>query len=339
MAVTWKVKGKGMYNGERVFSSEYFIKNNCVSCGWGDPALKNKAYVVDFKSYKEMWLEMYGTERKWGYQGVHHLFESISEGDFLWTRLDGKYYVAQIPSDPISLFHLDYSDEAIKYDSVVQLKDIKWIKCGTEESVPGSVSSFTSNRNSLVRVDRRESFQEGLTATSLFSSKIVNSDKHVLIKDKNMILNFLGPSGFEDLVALWLYDRFNYIVIPSTNKKSTQKYEFVFVNGSKENGYYIGKYRIYLQAKNGDVDLKIKEYIHLLEKPDDEVWLVTSGGKVINLDGSVQKKKILRLSKVEESYECISYDIKELVDFIFDESKHAILPESTLTLLTFFELE
>lgn len=189
-----------------------------------------------------------------------------------------------------------------------------------------------------MRVDRRESFQDSFTATSLFSSKIVNLDKQVLIKNKNMILNFLGPSGFKDLIAIWLYDRFNYTVIPSTNKKSTQKYEFVLVDGSKENGNYIGIKRIYLQAKNGDVDLKTKDYIHLLEKPGDEVWLVTSGGKVINLDGSEQKTKIVRLNKVEQSYECITYDIKELVDFMFDESKHAILPDSTLTLLTFFDL-
>jgi len=53
---------------------------------------------------------MYGSNQKWGYQGVHHLFESIKKGDYLWTRLDGEYYVAQIPDNPIELFNVDYSD-------------------------------------------------------------------------------------------------------------------------------------------------------------------------------------------------------------------------------------
>jgi hypothetical protein len=336
MAVTWKVKGKGMYDGERVFSSEYFIKNNCVSCGWGDPALQNRDYVVDFITYKEKWLEMYSHERKWGYQGIHHLFESLQKGDFLWTRLDGAYYVAKIPSDPILLFHLDYSPEASKYDSVVQLKNIKWVKCGTEESAPGSVSSFTNNRNSLVRIDKRESLQNGMTATSMFSNRVIDPDNQDLILDRRMILNFLGPSGFEDLIAIWLFDRFNYFVIPSTNKKSTQKYEFVMLDGSKENGHYSNKKRIYLQAKNGEVDLNIKDYLNLLEQSGDEVWLATSNGKVNNLDGKSQQNQIVRLWQNKDSYDYQSFNLEELINFVFDDAKRSILPDSIMTLMTFF---
>jgi len=336
MAVTWKVKGKGMYDGERVFSSEYFIKNNCVSCGWGDPALQNKQFVIDFSTYKEKWFEMYSNERKWGYQGIHHLFESIKEGDYLWTRLDGEYYVAQISSDPIALFHLDYSEEAIKNDSVVQLRNIKWVKCGTEESVPGSVSSFTNNRNSLVRVDKRDSIQNGFTATSIFSSRILNSNNRDLIKDRKMILNFLGPSGFEDLIAIWLFDKYNYFVIPSTNKKSTQKYEFVLVDGTRVNGQYSESKRIYLQAKNGEVNLNIKDYVNLLEENGDEIWLATSGGNVYFLDEDT-KHQIVCYKKFNDSYEQVSFELIELIDFVFNKSKQPILPKAIQTLVSLFE--
>lgn len=337
MAVTWKVKGKGMFGGERVFSSEYFIKNSCVSCGWGDPALKYKEEVHDFYTYKQKWIDMYGSNQKWGYQGVHHLFESIKKGDFLWTRMDGVYYVAKIPSNPIDLFHVDDSEEAKRYDSVVQLKNVKWVKCGTEESVPGSVSSFTNNRNSIVRVDKRESVQNGFTATSIFSSKIIDSNYQDKIKDRKMIFSFIGPSGFEDLVAIWLFDKFSYFVIPSTNKTSTQKYEFVLLDGTKENGKYTSKKRIYLQAKNGNVDLHVNDYDNLLKQNGDEVWLVTSGGKVFTLDNLTEENQIVQYKKDGDSYKIRSFNINVLVDFVFDKTKHAILPDSLRILLPMFE--
>jgi hypothetical protein len=336
MAVTWKVKGKGMFNGERVFSSEYFVKNNCVSCGWGAPALENEEKVKDFYTYKEKWLDMYGSKLKWGYQGVHHLFESIKKGDYIWTRLYGEYYVAQIPDNPIELFRIDNSIEAVKYDSVVQLKNIKWIKCGTEESVPGSVSSFSSNRNSLVRVDRRECIQDGYTATSLFSSRIINANSIDRIIDRRMIFNLIGPSGFEDLIAIWLFDKFNYFVIPSTNKISTQKYEFVLLDGTKENGKYRSKKRIYLQAKNGNIDLRITDYESLLNEVGDEVWLVTSGGKIYNSLDSMEEHQIVQFRKTSSSIKMSSINLNELVEFVFDDHKKEIMPDSILTMIELF---
>jgi hypothetical protein len=336
MAVTWKFKGRGMYGNETVNSSKYFISNNCVSCGWGNPALQNKQFVVDFSTYKDKWCEMYEHVKKWGYQGIHHLFESVKEGDFVWTRLDGVYYVARIPNDPIALFYLDYSDEAIKHDCVVQLKNIKWVKCGTEESVLGSVSSYTSNRNSLVRVDKRESIQNGFTATSIFSSEIINPDNKQLIKDRKMILNFLGFSGFEDLIAIWLFDKYNYFVIPSTNKMSTQKYEFVLVDGTRVNGHYNSNKRIYLQAKNGQVNLNIKDYLHLMVENGDEVWLATSGGTIYQLDEDIQHQ-IVCCKKTNDSYELKFFEIAELIDFVFNKEKQTILPKGIQALVSLFE--
>lgn len=337
MVSTWKIKGRGMYGDDRIISSKYFISKNCVSCGWGSPVTKHKEYIKDFQTYKEKWLEMYGEDKKWGYQGVHHLFESVKKGDFLWTRLNGEYYVAQVPEDPITLFHIDYSDEALQHDSTVQLKNIKWLKCGTEDTVPGSISSFTSNRNSIVKVDKGETIQDGYTATSIFSAKILNPNFDLPIKDKRMVFNFIGPSGFEDIIALWLYDRFNYVVIPSTNKKSTQTYEFVLVDGSKVENRYQSSRRVYLQAKNGENDLFFKNYTNLLQNDIDEVWLVTSRGNIYGLSGEKEKNQIVRYKKTSEKYEAISFDLKLLIDFIFDTTKNSILPESIKVLTKLFK--
>lgn len=334
MSTSWKIKGKGLNEGIRVSSAKYFLENNCVSCGWGEPALKNKGTVVDFKSYKVKWIEMYYPKHKWGYQGVHHLFESIEKGDFLWVRLDGEYYVTQVTCEPKELFYLDFSDDAQKYDCVVQLRCLNWKKCGTEESVPGSVSTFSSNRKSLIRIDNKESRYNGMTATSLFAHRMINLDRQVFIQDRKMILNLLGPTGLEDLVSIWLFDKFGYFAIPSTNKLGTQNYEFVLMNGKKVNNVYTRK-MIYLQVKNGNVDLRIHDFKNLLET-DQEVWLVTSGGTIFDLDNNAEYNQIVRYYSNNGIIESSTFSIMDLVSFVFDRSKHPILPDSILTFLDFF---
>lgn len=336
MIRTWKVKGRGLYEGNRVNSSEYFIKNDCVSCGWGKPAIEYPEYVKDFTSYKEKWLDMYDQGWHWGRQGVHHLFDSLQKGDFIWTRFNGEYYVAEISNDPKNLFSVELTKEAIAYDSVVQLKGLFWKKCGAEDSVPGSISTFSSNRNSLVRVDNKETTQNGYTASSFFSKKVLYPNYREKIKDRNMLLRFMGPSGLEDLVAMWLYDKFNYVVIPSTNKKSTQTYEFVLIDGTKNNGTYKTNKSIYIQVKNGEKDLYLKDYVELLDL-DDEIWLITSRGKVFDLDNNNHRNAIVRYSKKNKKGKTDFFPLDMLLNFAFDKNKKAILPKSALLWTSLFE--
>lgn len=333
MISTWKLKGRGEYEGAKVISSRYFIANGCASCGWGEPVLKYPEEVINFETYKTKWIEM--MDRKWGYQGVHHLFESLKKSDFLWTRLDGEYYVTQLPDNPRNLFYIDTSEEAIRYDSVVQIKGLTWIKCGTEETVPGSISSFTSNRNSIVRVDSNETIQENYTATSFFSNLVFNGEKNIAINDKMMIFNFIGPSSFEDLVALWLYDSFKYVVIPSSNKIGTQTYEFVLVDGTKSRGAYLSKKRIYLQAKNGSNTLSCDDYIHILDE-GDEVWLVSSRGSIQGIKTHFDKGEFLKIERVDNSFIETTYRIEVLIEFMFDKSNRNILPFNIALMLDYF---
>lgn len=336
MIRTWKAKGRGKYKNQTINSSEYFIKNNCVSCGWGLPELENKNLILDFDSYKEKWIELYGSEKNWGNQGVHHLFESLRKGDFIWTRLEGDYYVAEVPDNPKDLFNYDFSEQAMLHDCSIQLTNILWKKVGAEDAVPGSISTYSSNRNSLVRVDNFESEQSGYTITSLFSKRIIDSNFDKKINDRKMIMRFIGPSGLEDVVALWLYDKFNYVVIPSTNKKSTQTYEFVLVDAAQSNGQYLSSKRIYIQVKNGRKNLRVNDYVSLLNN-EDEIWLVTAYGNIYDQENQLESHKILQYIKQSNKNYKNGYDIEQLIDFIFDENKKNILPRSVLTWVSLFE--
>ena len=336
MSRSWKIKAKGLHEGKPAESAaSYFIKYGSASCGWGDR--KFLYGVADYASYKRKWIATYEPGgKKWGNQGIHHLFESLEVGDFIWTRCEGVYYVAQIPDNPINLFYIDTSEEAIRHDCVVQIRGINWVKCGTEESVPGSVSTYSSNKGALIRIDNNETTHNDMTATSIFSNRIINpTDSKLLIQDRNEIFSLLGPTGLEDLVAIWLFDKYGYFVIPSTNKIGTQKYEFVLVNGEKENNSYVRR-RIYIQVKNGNVDLKTQNFIDLLEG-NNEVWLVTTGGVIRDCNGNKEQDQIVRYTRNNGIIESISFDKKVLVDFVFDLSKHPILPGSILRFLELFD--
>lgn len=337
MVNTWLVKGRGNYQTKRVISSKYFIENNCVSGGWGDPATNYSESVNDFYSYRDKWNEMYKYKKNWKNQGIYHLFETVKIGDFLWTRLEGVYYVAEVKANPLDLFYIDDSPEAIMYDCVVQLKDIEWKKCGTEESVPGSISTFSRNRNSIFKVDTKETVEDGYSLTSLFSKKVLYPNTKALFTDKNMILYLIGYSGLEDIVALWLYDKYNYVTIPSTNKTSTEKYEFVLVDGSKNNNDYVDTKKIYIQTKNGKNTLNFKDYEDLISNTKNELWLVSSRGQVLDSFNDSINNNIVRYNIVNNIVNREIHQINEIISFIFDKKKEALLPQSIITFKLLFE--
>ena len=74
---------------------------------------------------------------------------------------------------------------------------------------------------------------------------------------------------------MYLYDKANYIAIPSTNKIATELYECVLVN--PENGMLA-----YPQVKKGNKELKPNDYIELIkDQPNKEVYLFSSEDKVV----------------------------------------------------------
>ncbi|KLD41754.1 hypothetical protein [Lactiplantibacillus plantarum] len=333
---TWRAKGKGGPNHD-VNSYEYFIKNDCVSCGYSFPYADGREHIQSLSDFKKFWHDQNGEYKsapKWNRQGVHFLFDNLKKGDFIWTRKAGQYYVAEVPDSPENLFYFDAGSDATAFDCSAQLNNIHWIKVGAEADVPGSVSVYNFY-SSIGRIDVRENLYKindiQYTATGLFSAvkagvlspkgiKKINFNRHDLF-------SLIRYSDTEDLVALWLFDKFNYIVIPSTNKLSTQKYEFVLLNASKNlNGKYRDSKNIYIQVKNGAIDLKSKDYTSLLKDDRNEVWLVTTSGRIDNLSVGGIMRLCLKNSKVQKSF----WGIEELLNFAFNPEKKNIIPDNIL---------
>ncbi len=330
----WKIKGKGGSDHD-IKSYEFFIKNHCVSCGWSFPNVPGREKINTFEDYKEFWNKQIKENHwnsKWGYQSVHQLFENVRKGDFIWVRCNGIYYVAEIPDKPKNLFHFDVGEIASSFDCSAMLTDINWMPVGKEDAVPGSVSTYTHNRRAITKVDNHETTLETsqYTATSYYSAILLNKTNLLppkMIHTRSSLFNLIGYAAAEDLVALWLYDQFNYVVIPSTNKIGTQRYEFVLVDVSKKQGSY-KKRRIYIQVKNGTTSLKSNDYTSLLSNKNEELWLVTTAGSI----DSDKSKKIVQYY-LDDSRNLIekNYSINKLLDFAFDSTQYKHSPSLHLT--------
>jgi hypothetical protein len=61
---TWRIKGKGG-GDHNIKSHEYFIKNNCLSCGWSFPDNVGRIGIVTLDDYKRFWLANV-KGKKWG---------------------------------------------------------------------------------------------------------------------------------------------------------------------------------------------------------------------------------------------------------------------------------
>lgn len=329
----WKIKGNGgkLHN---LNSHRFFIDHQCASCGWSFEDIPDRSSIKTLDDYKVFWhkqIKEKHWKKKWNNQGVHQLFDNIKKGDFLWTRDSGEYFVAEITDDPKNLFYFDTSLEATDNDCSAQLKNIEWVKVGKEDSVPGSVS-FYPGFGSLVRIDsHEETINQACpyTPTSLFSALCLKPSQNLMkkhkITNKMEFFHLIGYAAAEDLVALWLYDRFGYVTIPSTNKISTEKYEFALVDTSiDDSGKYINHKKIYIQVKNGNVNLNTNDYSSLLLE-NEEIWLISTLGTIDNKKSS---SRIERLFRKSSNISIEKYDINELLNFVFDKNKQNILPTS-----------
>lgn len=100
--------------------------------------------------------------------------------------------------------------------------------------------------------------------------------------NKTNFYSLLSPSDCEDLLYFYLYHKFKYIVIPSTNKINTQNYEFVMLNSNNRDE------KIYIQVKNGEVNIEINNYKNFR----GEIYLLTTRGNVLKNGKILTKNNI-----------------------------------------------
>lgn len=328
MSEVWRLQTKtdlSQINSNGISVAEYCIDESVMAMGWTlresiykelstdeQDDLKNqeKEIVNDFDKYKKIVEERkYSTVNKKFYNGkvngnVRRLAKEIQNGDFIWIRSKGIYYLGRKVEESKYLYKYcdDPNNIILQIGVNNQLTSIEWFKIGDESDVPGCISTSFIKGQTLQRIQKLGCFEiSEILYEEKYKEKYKEEFKKVYNKDTNILKNkmninifysLLSPNDCEDLLYFFFYHKFKYIAIPSTNKTGTQTYEFVMLSSKNR------KKKIYIQVKNGNsekVDLYLDNYRDLTGK----VYLLTTGGQIYE---KKDKKEALKIEFKNNSF-------------------------------------
>jgi len=240
------------------------LEENVVGIGWrrqdGDNA-KN----ISWEEYYALAERTYGQNKKdkraW-FSAVTAFKDKLDIDDLVWTRdWHGNYFIGRVTGKWEYRCEDNYSSA-----DIVNIRQCDWKKVGTVDCVPGKVvNSF---------IPPRTIQQIHSNTVSIFSQKKYNDflereyySYEFLTTNRN-IFSLLSAEDCEDVIAIYLQVKFNYIVIPSSCKADTMAYEFVLIN-RKTNKIAV------IQVKTGNESLRGMDYDEIVA---DEIYLFASSG-------------------------------------------------------------
>ena len=164
--------------------------------------------------------------------------------DLCWTRdWDGNYYIGKILGEWEYLSTKDYIDA-----DIVNVRPCNWVRTGGVDSVPGKVlNSFRAPRTVQAVDDNTVEFY-----SKLIYSKLNGENAHCWPSDRKLnLFSLISPEDCEDIVGIYIQEKFGFRLIPSSCRHDTVKTEFVLKNVEGE--------RAYVQVKQG-VALNVNDF-------------------------------------------------------------------------------
>ncbi len=250
-----------------------------------------KSIKNDFEKYKEIieknsYKTIRDNKRKFFFGKVNPnliRLNNLKKDDLIWIRSKGIYYLGRVTEKS----HYLYAYRDSKKDSDIlklgisnQFTGIEWHEIGTESEIPGRILIAFYQREALIEID--EKFVVDISQILYNKKDNYYKISNKLGNNKTNFYSLLSPSDCEDLLYFYLYHKFKYIVIPSTNKINTQNYEFVMLNSNNRDE------KIYIQVKNGEVNIEINNYKNFR----GEIYLLTTRGNVLKNGKILTKNNI-----------------------------------------------
>lgn len=284
--------------------AEICLSENVVAMGWSLSPDREKKLMQDprFERYYELGRD---DPRLKNYASVRRMAVETKEGDVIWMRHEGQYYFARVSKD--SRWYYDFSKEAHETDTANRLSNVFWHKASDradESSVPGCLTTGFIRGSTYQRINK-----SGINEYSQMLYNMRASEKEGyrypnprLSLNERDFWNLLQPDDAEDLLCMWLYRKKGYVVIPSTNKRSTELYECVLVDPAAEDLRHV-----YVQVKKGNVTIDASRY----EKLDGETYFLSTEGRVINA--------------IPGKHHVV--DSRTVYEFAIDQKNAAVIPE------------
>ena len=280
------------------------IYNELTATGKNELEEDEKSIKDDFEKYKKIIeknnYETIKDEKKSFFYGKVNpnliRLNNLKKDDLIWIRSKGKYHLGRVTEKSHYLYAYRDSQknsDILKLGINNQFTDIDWCEVGSESDIPGRILIAFYQKGTLIEIDE----ESALNISQIIYNKKDNYYKisNKLENNKTNFYSLLSPNDCEDLLYFYLYDKFKYVVIPSTNKTNTQNYEFIMLNSNNRDE------KIYIQVKNGEVNIEINNYKNFR----GEIYLLTTrgnvlkngkiltknnidmnNGKILNLDGS-----------------------------------------------------
>lgn len=339
MSEVWRLQTKTEVSKKNKLEDKVaneLIKRKIVAIGWTlrediynelTESEKNKlednekSIKNDFEEYKKIIKKKYSTikgEKKNFFNGKvnTNLFRlnNLKENDLVWIRSKGKYYLGRVTEKSHYLYAYRESQknsDILKLGINNQFTDIEWYEIGDESDVAGSISTSFIKGIALRRIRQKGSLEISQILFNKYSKKNYYSINKLENNSKNFY-SLLSPSDCEDLLYIYLYYKFKYVVIPSTNKTNTQNYEFEMVNSENRNE------KICIQVKNGyskGSDL----YLENFKERDGIVYLLTTAGNIYNT------KKMKKLIQIDFKQ---NYEFEEIGSTENNKKIYAVNPEA-----------
>lgn len=280
------------------------IYNELTATGKNELEEDEKSIKDDFEKYKKIIeknnYETIKDEKKSFFYGKVNpnliRLNNLKKDDLIWIRSKGKYHLGRVTEKSHYLYAYRDSQknsDILKLGINNQFTDIDWCEVGSESDIPGRILIAFYQREALIEID--EKFVVDISQILYNKKDNYYKISNKLENNKTNFYSLLSPNDCEDLLYFYLYHKFKYIVIPSTNKINTQNYEFVMLNSNNRDE------KIYIQVKNGEVNIEINNYKNFRR----EIYLLTTrgnvlkngkiltknnidmdNGKILNLDGS-----------------------------------------------------
>jgi hypothetical protein len=268
------------------------IYNELTATGKNELEEDEKSIKDDFEKYKKIieknnYETIKGEKKSFFYGKVNPnliRLNNLKKDDLIWIRSKGKYHLGRVTEKSHYLYAYRDSQknsDILKLGINNQFTDIDWCEVGSESDIPGRILIAFYQREALIEID--EKFVVDISQILYNKKDNYYKISNKLENNKTNFYSLLSPNDCEDLLYFYLYHKFKYIVIPSTNKINTQNYEFVMLNSNNRDG------KIYIQVKNGEVNIEINNYKNFR----GEIYLLTTRGNVL------KNRKILTKNNID----------------------------------------
>lgn len=267
------------------------IYNELTATGKNELEEDEKSIKDDFEKYKKIieknnYETIKGEKKSFFYGKVNPnliRLNNLKKDDLIWIRSKGKYHLGRVTEKSHYLYAYRDSQknsDILKLGINNQFTDIDWCEVGSESDIPGRILIAFYQREALIEID--EKFVVDISQILYNKKDNYYKISNKLENNKTNFYSLLSPNDCEDLLYFYLYHKFKYIVIPSTNKINTQNYEFVMLNSNNRDG------KIYIQVKNGEVNIEINNYKNFR----GEIYLLTTRGNVLKSGKILTKNNI-----------------------------------------------